>query len=104
MRRTNFPSLWRAHIQLKRAVRALPTWIDPLGAGSMRVLTVKESFDEVEPVDVLLVAAVDDLRVTLLQRLGDRARLEETSVDLADRDDLGGAAGEEQLVRRVEVR
>src|SRR5687768_7530817 len=103
MRRTNAPPCLRANIQLNNAVRALPTWIEPLGAGSMRVRTCKRLLDEVEPVEVLLVASSTYLGVSLLESLRDRTRLVLPTVDLADRDDLGRAAGEEQLVGRVQV-
>src|SRR6266508_3595770 len=40
MRRTNTPLWWRAKAQLKSAVRAPPTWKDPVGLGAKRTLTV----------------------------------------------------------------
>src|ERR1051325_9155101 len=40
MRRTNRPLCLRAQYQLNDAISALPTWIEPLGDGSMRVRTL----------------------------------------------------------------
>ena len=37
--RTKTPPRWRENNQLYRAARALPTWIDPLGAGAILVRT-----------------------------------------------------------------
>jgi|GEM_PF-3615055 len=39
IRNTNKPPCLRANNQLNSAVRALPTWMDPLGAGSIRIRT-----------------------------------------------------------------
>src|SRR5687768_14097569 len=69
----------------------------------MRVRTIKLLFDEVEPVEVLLVATVTDVGVALLQCLGDRTGHELTSVDLAYGDDLRCTTRQEDLVGGVEV-
>src|SRR5207302_10981798 len=39
-RSTMTPPLWRAESQLNSAVRALPTWMEPLGAGAKRTRVV----------------------------------------------------------------
>src|SRR3712207_2125820 len=113
MRRTKLPSACFATSQEKSAVRALPTWIEPLGAGSMRVrirgwltppMLSAGSTDVVEPLRVLLVLASDDREVLRLDLLGDRAGWsDDAAVDLAHRSHFGRRSAAEQLISKVEV-
>src|SRR5205085_10098077 len=59
-----------------------------------------------EPVVVLAVAAVHDVEERSLDALGHRAAradADDAAVELADRGDFGGGAGEERLVADVDV-
>ena len=60
--------------------------------------------DDVQPLEVLLGAAVQRVLELRLDVLGDLAgRAERVVVDLADRDQLGCGAGEEDLVGQIEL-
>src|SRR5690349_8596919 len=39
MRKTKVPPWWRANAQLNKAVRAMPTWGEPVGEGQNRTRT-----------------------------------------------------------------
>src|SRR3954463_850055 len=89
MRKTKVPPWWRAKAQLYRAVRASPTWGDPVGEGAIRTRTAPTP-------SVALV----ETSVTLDHLVGEVADALDRDLDLVTgvhgTDTLGGA-GEDHV-------
>jgi competence protein ComEC len=52
MRNRNLPPVWRAYIQLKSAVRAVPICIEPVGEGAIRVTTGRSDIETADLAEV----------------------------------------------------
>src|SRR3990170_8768422 len=110
-RSTSAPEGTGSSKNVPRRPRIVPSSSTPVAISSPNryrtSFTCGPSVDQLDPVGVLLQAALHRGEVRLLDLLRHRAAgagADRPVVDLADRGHLGGGAGQEGLVGRVDVR